>query len=163
MKTVKKTTASMSKKPTTKKATSPKPKAKMTKKFAKGGVKKYQTAGTSKAKKETPFQQYMKTPGAVASDTVMKTLYPGSSWDAPKSPVAKNPKNQTALNKAFEKTYGQDWKSESGQPAKDETFEQYKRRMGPTLKRGGKFKSKPVTKKSAMVVKKPKLVSRKKK
>jgi hypothetical protein len=89
--------------------------------------------------KQTPFQSYMKTPGAVASDTVMKTLYPGSSWDAPKKPIAKNPKNQGTLEKAYEKTYGQNWRSESGQPASDETFEQYKRRMGP-MKKGGSTK-----------------------
>jgi hypothetical protein len=84
----------------------------------------------------TPFQQYMKTPGAVASDTTMQTMYPKSNWDAPKKPVAKNPKNQGTLEKAYEKTYGQNWRSESGQPSSDETFEQYKRRMGP-MKKGG--------------------------
>jgi hypothetical protein len=89
----------------------------------------------------TPFQGYLKNnPGAVASDTIMKTIYPNSSWDAPKNPVAKNPKNQGVLEKMFEKTYGQNWKSESGQPSKGETFEGYKRRMGP-LKKGGTVKA----------------------
>jgi hypothetical protein len=84
----------------------------------------------------------MKTPGAVASDTVMQTMYPKSTWDAPKKPIAKNPKNQGTLEKAYEKTYGQNWRSESGQPASDETFEQYKRRMGPMQKKGGATKTK---------------------
>jgi hypothetical protein len=100
-------------------------------------LRKAQT-GTSTG---TPFQQYMKTPGAVASDTVMQTMYPKSTWDAPKKPIAKNPKNQGTLEKAYEKTYGQNWRSESGQPSSDETFEQYKRRMGP-MKKGGATKTK---------------------
>jgi len=104
----------------------------------KKSLPKYQTEGVVKS---TPFQEYLKTPGTVPSDTVMKTLYPDSSWDAPKSPVAINPKNQNALNNAFERTYGINWKSESGQPSIGETFEQYKRRMGP-MKKGGAVKRK---------------------
>jgi hypothetical protein len=119
------------KKTTAKKATVKKPV--MQYGGAKKKLPKAQIAG------QTPFQQYMKNPGATASDTTMRTLYPGSSWDAPKSPVSKNPKNQKALEGAFEKTYGQNWKSESGQPAPGETFEQYKRRMGP-MKKGGATK-----------------------
>lgn len=108
-----------------------------------GGAMKDFNKKLYKAQKagQTPFQEYMKNPGATASDTTMRTLYPGSSWDAPKSPVSKNPKNQKALEGAFEKTYGQNWKSESGQPASGETFEQYKRRMGPQ-KKGGAIKRK---------------------
>lgn len=106
-------------------------------KMAKGGVtKKSLPKAQPGLSTGTPFQQYMKTPGAVASDTIMKTLYPNNNWDAPKNPVAKNPKNQGILEKAYEKTYGINWTSESGQPHNDETFEQYKRRMGP-MKKGG--------------------------
>ena len=92
----------------------------------------------------TPFQEYMKTPGAVASDTVMKTVSPDMPelqggpgyWNAAKRPVAKNPNNQNLLEKVYEQTYGQGWRGDTGQPARGETFEQYKRRMGP-LKKGG--------------------------
>jgi hypothetical protein len=126
----------------------------MTKKFAKGGVKKYQTAGTSKAKKETPFQQYMKTPGAVASDTIAsrqpalnnsgkqiisqkdgKPLYE-------KNKIAKPTKSQ-ALIDAFEKTYGRDiwdrsyWTGITRNKNLSPSEEKDLRRMGPTLKRGG--------------------------
>lgn len=109
-----------------------------------GGVKKSLPKAQPGVSVGTPFQGYLKNnPGAVASDTIMKTIYPNSSWDAPKNPVAKNPKNQGVLEKMFEKTYGQGWKSESGQPAKGETFEQYKRRMGPSKqKMGGATKAK---------------------
>jgi len=134
-KTIKKT---MVKKATAKKAAGKKPM------MQKGGVKK--SLPKAQTGKQTPFQEYMRIPGAVASDTTMQTLYPGNSWDAPKPPVAKNPKNQKALEIAFDKTYGYNWKSESGQPAPGETFEQYKRRMGPNLKKGGATKAKKVVK-----------------
>jgi len=107
-----------------------------------GGIKKPLPKHQSKGVvKNTPFQEYMKIPGTVASDTVMQTMYPNSGWDTPKSPLAKKPTNQKALEGAFEKTYGQDWKNESGQPARGETFEQYKRRMGPGKKKGGATKT----------------------
>lgn len=108
----------------------------------------------------TPFQAYMKdVPGAVASDTLVKTTYEtpealkkarttGDSsryFDKPAAPKAKNPKNQAALNKAFDKTYGEGWYSQ--QPvSKDETIEEYMRRMGPSninrYKKGGAIKKK---------------------
>jgi hypothetical protein len=100
-------------------------------------------AGISKG---TPFQQYMKIPGAVASDTTMQTVNPSMEklsgpgvWNAPKKPVAKNSKNQTTLENAFNQTYGEGYRNETGQPAKGETMEQYKRRMGP-MKKGGAVK-----------------------
>ena len=107
----------------------------------------------------TPFQAYMKdVPGAVPSDTVVKSSYTpeylkqarttGDSpryYDKPAAPKAKNPKNQAALNKAFDKTYGESWYYE-GTPNKDETIEQYMRRMGPSninrYKKGGSVKRK---------------------
>ena len=112
-------------------------------KFAKGGATKKlvkaQTGGT-------PFQKYMKTPGAVASDTTMQTVSPSMEklsgpgvWNAPKKPVAKSSKNQKALENAYDKTYGEGYRNETGQPAKGETMEQYKRRMGP-MKKGGTVK-----------------------
>ena len=122
------------KKTTTKKAIVKKPMMK------RGGTKKPLRKAQTGTTTGTPFQQYMKTPGAVASDTIMKTIYPENpQWNAPKKPVAKNPKNQGTLEKAYEKTYGQNWRNESGQPSSDETFEQYKRRMGP-MKKGGAVK-----------------------
>ena len=91
----------------------------------------------------TPFQNYLETaPGAVPSDTVMQTMWPGDKWDYPKKPVAKNPKNQNLLEQVYEQTYGQGWRSED-RKADDETFEQYKRRMGPlSHKMGGAAKNK---------------------
>jgi hypothetical protein len=83
-------------------------------------------AGISKG---TPFQGYMKKPGAVASDT---TIYNNARRLQPK---AKNPKNQKALEGAFDKTYGYD-RSYTGSESEDETYDQYRRRMGP-MKKGG--------------------------
>lgn len=119
-----------------------KPAASKVGKTGTGAAKKFQTGGT-------PFQEYMKTPGAVASDTVMKTVSPDMPelqggpgyWNAAKKPVAKNPNNQNLLEKVYEKTYGQGWRGDSGQPAKGETFEQYKRRMGPLRQKGGATKA----------------------
>lgn len=97
--------------------------------------------------KETPFQEYMRTPGAVPSDTVMVSA--GGIEKAPlyyarpnnaRNPSAKDPKNQSMLNKAFEATYGLDWRDTIGFPADGETYEQYRRRMGP-LKKGGAVKT----------------------
>ena len=102
-------------------------------KYKMGGAKKYQTGGT-------PFQGYMNTPGAVPSDTVMQTVWPGEKWDYPKKPVAKSPNNQNLLEKVYEQTYGQGWRSED-RKADDETFEQYKRRMGPLKQKGGAAKA----------------------
>jgi hypothetical protein len=102
-------------------------------------VKKYQKGG-AKSTKETPFQGYMKNKGATASDTTMQQVNPKSKIDIRiKAPVAKNPKNQGSLDNAFEKTYGQGYMKDSGYPAKGETLEQYKRRMGP-MKKGGAIK-----------------------
>ena len=83
-------------------------------------------AGISKG---TPFQGYMKKPGAVASDT---TIYNDTRSLKPK---AKNPKNQKALEGAFDKTYGYD-RSYTGSESEGETYDQYRRRMGP-MKKGG--------------------------
>jgi hypothetical protein len=93
-------------------------------------------AGISKG---TPFQGYMKKPGAVASDTVAMTIR-GGKRSATASGVmdikAKNPKNQKTLERAYEKTYGDDIKTRYSDPAPGETSEQYNRRMGP-MKKGG--------------------------
>lgn len=118
----------------------------------KGGVKKPLRKAQTGTATGTPFQQYMKTPGAVASDTIVKSSYTtpeslklarttGDSpryYDKPIYPSAKNPKNQKALDKARDKTYGVDRYFE-GTPNKDETIEQYMRRMGP-MKKGGSVK-----------------------
>jgi hypothetical protein len=116
---------------------------------------KKQTGGSSKT---TPFKDYLKNnKGASASDTVAKTIQ--SKLDATeadekgnyyKSPrrldiKAKNPKNQKALEKAYEKTYGQDIKDRTSSPSYDESHDQYNRRMG--YKKGGVVKKTIVKKK----------------
>jgi hypothetical protein len=66
----------------------------------KKSMKKAQDGGT-------PFQSYMKTPGATAADTSAATMY-----------QAKNiASNKPLLNKAYELTYGQDYgDASSGNP-----------------------------------------------
>jgi hypothetical protein len=98
----------------------------------KSSMKKMQVGGKTTG---TPFQGYMKTPGAVASDT---TIYNDTRSLKPK---AKNPKNQKALEGAFDKTYGYD-RSYTGSESEGETYDQYRRRMGPSKKTGGTVKSK---------------------
>jgi hypothetical protein len=108
--------------------------------------------------KQTPFQQYMKIPGAVASDTVVKSKYYPTQdvlkqeilnaknegnkryIDKAAFPPAKNPKNQKALDIARDKTYGE-MRYGIQDPNIDESVEQYMRRMGP-LKKGGSIKRK---------------------
>ena len=145
----------MAKKVTAKKATVKKPVMKS------GGVKKplkkYQgNKGGSSVK--TPFQEYMTTPGAVASDTVMSrkpftpTTFDRSTLEKPK---AKNPQNTKALINAAEKTYGMDvwdrpWttgtKNKYLTPAEEKEF----RRMGPLKKKGGTV-AKPKMKKGGAI------------
>ena len=114
---------------------------------AKKPLKKAQAGGT-------PFQSYLKNnKGASPSDTVAMSI-----WDRKKqtktnttkrpnegddrlSIKAKNPKNQKALEKAYEKTYGQDIKTRQSNPGTNETHDQYNRRMGTTsYKKGGATK-----------------------
>jgi hypothetical protein len=80
----------------------------------------------------------MRTPGAVPSDTTMTTV----QGYYPSSPKAKNPVNQKALENAWVKTYGQDWRGERYSLDPNETMDQYKRRMGPMKKKGGAVKRK---------------------
>lgn len=136
----------------------------------KGGVKKPLRKAQTGTATGTPFQQYMKTPGAVASDTVAsRKPIEGSSVyynNQLSKPVSKNPRNQGSLEKAFEKTYGMDvWdrqydkstKQKSMSPAQDKEM----RRMGP-MKKGGsvtikkKTTAKPMAKKGGMVARKKK-------
>ena len=58
--------------------------------------KSYSAVGTKK--RSTPYQDYMKRPGADASDTLVKS---GSTWAGYN---AKNPKNNKALIKAVKAT-----------------------------------------------------------
>lgn len=92
--------------------------------------------------KQTPFQQYLKTPGAVASDTVAQTQFAGRRSTTKMGMMdikAKNPKNQSALEKAYAKTYGDDIKDRYTDPQKGETNDQYNRRMGTAkYRKGGK-------------------------
>jgi hypothetical protein len=115
----------------------------------KSSMKKMQIGGT-------PYQEYMKTPGAVASDTIVtrqplkgvlnskgEQAYSKVNLD---KPVSKNPKNKQALINATEKTYGMDVWDRPGYgytrnkyltPEQEKEF----RRMGP-MKKGGAVKSK---------------------
>jgi hypothetical protein len=85
----------------------------------------------------TPFQDYMKIPGALASDTIGKNIDNRSYIP----PIPKNPKNKGALESAWKKTYGIDFKSDIGTPPAGESLEAYRRRMGP-MKKGGSTKAK---------------------
>lgn len=115
----------------------------------KGGVKKPLRKAQTGTATGTPFQQYMKTPGAVASDTVAtRKPIEGSSVyynNQLSKPVSKNPRNQGSLEKAFEKTYGMDvWdrqydkstKQQNMSPAQDKEM----RRIGSGYKKGGSVK-----------------------
>jgi len=106
----------------------------------KSSMKKMQTGGKTTG---TPFQGYMKTPGAVASDTIAKSNFgdkPSTTEWGRLLIKSKNPKNQKALEDAYKKTYGDDIKDRYSDP-RDETHDQYNRRMGP-MKKGGTIKSK---------------------
>ena len=120
---------------------------------AKKPLAKKQAGGSSKT---TPFKDYLKSnKGATPSDTVAT-----SGWDrgrnkelikeygpngGPLDIKAKNPKNQKALETAYEKTYGQDIKSRYSSPSKGETNDKYNRRM--CYKKGGAVKKTVVKKK----------------
>jgi hypothetical protein len=65
-------------------------------KVVKASLKKAQTGGT-------PFQSYMKTPGATAADTSAATM----------SQAKKITANKPLLTKAYELTYGQDYGDDS--------------------------------------------------
>ena len=104
----------------------------------KGGVKKPLRKAQTGTTTGTPFQQYMKTPGAVASDTIMKPI--DEVPTIPRKPVAKNPKNQGALLDAWVKTYGPQWRDERYSMDPNETMDQYKRRMNSPYKKGGAVK-----------------------
>jgi len=117
-----------------------------------GGVKK--KLPKAQTGRQTAFQEYMKTPGATATDTtayvsvgnknipakdIMRDK-PGSQTSILNKPVAKNSVAQKALERAFEKTYGMDYQSNQGKPAPGESVEQYRRRMG-SKKKGGATKA----------------------
>jgi hypothetical protein len=110
----------------------------------KASMKKMQTGGT-------PYQNYMKNPGAVASDTIPSkkiinsygTAYSKTSLE---KPISKNPKNKQALIRATERTYGDDvWDRPSEGHTSNKYVtpaeEKYMRSMGP-MKKGGTVKSK---------------------
>jgi hypothetical protein len=117
-----------------------------------------------KAQYGTAFQDYMKIPGAVASDTVVKSSYKtpedlkqirttGDSpryYDKPVYLPAKNPKNQKSLDNARNKTYGEE-RFYEGTPNKDETIEQYMRRMGPSKQKMGGSTSSTKMKKGGVI------------
>jgi hypothetical protein len=65
-------------------------------KIVKASLKKAQTGGT-------PFQSYMKTPGATAADTSAATMGQANRITA----------NKPLLTKAYELTYGQDYGDDS--------------------------------------------------
>jgi hypothetical protein len=123
--------------------------------IAKKPLAKKQSGGPTKS---TPFKDYLKSnKGAVPSDTVAKTdRFKLDATQADKKGnyyktrttldiKAKNPKNQKALEKAYEKTYGQDIKTRISSPSDDESHDQYNRRMG--YKKGGAVKKTVIKKK----------------
>lgn len=123
--------------------------------IAKKPLAKKQAGGSSKP---TPFKDYLKSnKGAVPSDTVAMSVWDRKkltktnkskrpdSEDGVLSIKAKNPKNQKALESAYEKTYGQDIKTRQSTPSSNETHDQYNRRMG--YKKGGTVKKTVVKKK----------------
>jgi len=114
--------------------------------IAKKPLAKKQTGGSSKT---TPFKDYLKSnKSSSASDTVAMTSFGGkrSSTESGAMDIkAKNPKNQKALESAYEKTYGQDIKNRITNPAPGETNDKYNRRMG--YKKGGVVKKTVVKKK----------------
>jgi hypothetical protein len=57
-------------------------------------------------KKQTPFQDYMQNPGAVASDTTSRTILRDPVGFVKEVNKAKKPSNQKALNQAYKSTYG---------------------------------------------------------
>lgn len=96
----------------------------------------------------TPFQDYMKLPNSVASDTVMKqyaesyrpekytdegvVLAPPIPIFRASTPKAKISSNQKALENAWEKTYGMDYKNHTGvypHNLKGTTMDQEQRRL----------------------------------
>lgn len=103
----------------------------------------------------TPFQAYMKdVPGAVASDTIVsrRPISGNAYYDNQlQKPKPKNPKNQAALERAIEQTYGMDiWDREFAKMRNNKTMtpaeEKELRRMGPSninrYKKGGAIKKK---------------------
>lgn len=95
-------------------------------------MKKMQTGGKTTG---TPFQGYMKTPGAVASDTVAKRDDINTLKKAP---------NKPGLDKAFRKTYGDDYVGRQSPGIYSKSAKEadlYDRKMGP-MKKGGTVKSK---------------------
>ena len=106
---------------------------------------KAQTGKTVKTK--TPFQQYMKTPGAVASDTIAKR---------DDINVLKKAPNKPGLDAAYRKTYGDDYAGRQSDgiytmSAKDADAQD--RRMGPSRKMGGVTKKLPKAQFGRTVVK----------
>ena len=99
----------------------------------------------------TPFQDYMKIPGAVASDTIVSRKPMGTTpqktelyyREMLEKPSPKNPKNKGTLVNAIEKTYGMDvWNRPGPQgptnkknltPSQDKEM----RRMGPNKQKMG--------------------------
>jgi len=113
-----------------------------------GGAMKDFKKSLPKAQKGTPFQEYMKTPGAVASDTVMARKPFGKTYDnsSLNKPVAKNSQNTNKLINAAEKTYGMDvWDRPWSRPNKNKYLtpaEEKEFREKGSLKKGGSTKRK---------------------
>jgi hypothetical protein len=108
----------------------------------KGGMVKKPLVKAQKGttvKPKTPFQQYMKTPGAVASDTVAKRDDINTLKKAP---------NKPGLDAAYRKTYGDDYvgrQSDGIYTMSKKDADAQDRRMGPSRKMGGTTK-KPLMK-----------------
>jgi hypothetical protein len=103
--------------------------------------------GTTTGKAKTPFQSYMKTPGAVASDTIAKR---------DDINTLKKAANKPGLDAAYRKTYGDDYvgrQSEGIYSKSAKEADAYDRRMGPSRKMGGATKTLPKAQLGRTVVK----------
>ena len=99
----------------------------------KSSIKKMQVGGKTTS---TPFQNYMKTPGAVASDTIAKR---------DDNNVLKKAPNKPGLDFAFRRTYGDDYEGRHSDGIYTKSAKEadaYDRSMGPSKKKGGTVKSK---------------------
>lgn len=98
-------------------------------------------------KSKTPFQQYMKTPGAVASDTIAKRDDINTLKKAP---------NKPGLDAAYRKTYGDDYVGRQSPGIYSKSAKEadaYDRSMGPSRKMGGATKKLPKAQFGRTVVK----------
>ena len=103
----------------------------------KGGVKKPLRKAQKGISTGTPFQQYMKTPGAVASDT---------------SNIYNTPRSGSTLDNAFSATYGNDYKQKAIDYNSLERFRGDSSKYNEPLKKGTSLKKKGGATKTKMAM-----------